>query len=168
MGLKSLLIILVIFGGTDTHTALIFSVLIFLVSSIYIFGKKWLLRRDESFMISILIAAIIAVLLSILVSSQVPLWYDTNRRLLFLLPLVPAILLEYRELTKALIFKELRLFIEAFIVIAALKELISYGSLLGVTLISNYEGILYFDTYSGTLLFLAFALIIQERVGEKE
>lgn len=166
MGLKSLLIVMMIFGTVNTNTSIIFSFLVLILSSIFILGKNFFLKHNYIFTFSILATTIAAALLSIYISLHFPIWQEENKKLIFLLPLVPICLLEYRNFPRKYIFSNVKIFLQVLIFIGILKELISYGSIFGLNIFKGYEGILFFDKQSGTLLLIALALGIYEKLGD--
>ncbi len=165
MGLKSLLIVLVLLGGKDSKSALISSFLIFFAAIINLLLKNFL-KSEEGFVVNITVTAIFAGLISLLLSRKLPLWHEEYKTLIFTLPVVPIAMLEYINVEKKIFIKELVLFLQGLLSIGVLKELLAFGTVFDFKLLEAYEGIVYFDTNSSTLLLIALALIIYSKVGE--
>lgn len=165
MGLKSLLIVLVLLGAKDSKSAFISAFLIFSVAIINLLLKNFL-KNEEGFAVNIIITAIFAGIISLLISRELPLWHEEYKTLIFTLPVVPIAMLEYINVEKKLFIKELLLFLQGLVSIGILKELLAFGTVFDFKLLEAYEGIVYFDTNSSTLLLIALALIIYSKVGE--
>lgn len=168
MGLKSLLMVMLIFGTLNTGTAIIFSFFILVLSSVFIIGRDFFLRHNYLFTFSILGTVIVSALISVLLSVNFPIWHESNKNLIFILPLIPICLLEYKELPRKFIFGKIKIFVELLIFIGVLKELLSYGSIMGLELLKGYEGILFFDRPCGTLLITALSLAVYEKIGDRQ
>ena len=168
MGLKSLLMVLLIFGTLNTGTAIIFSLFILVLSSIFIIGRDFFLKHSYIFTFSILGTVIASAIISILLSVNFPTWHANNRNLIFILPIIPICLLEYKEFPRKFIFEKIKIFVELLIFIGVLKELLSYGSIMGLELLKGYEGILFFDRPCGTLLLTALSLAVYEKIGDRQ
>lgn len=167
MGLKSFFIIMAIFYSKNSLTAFLFFVLLLILGGICIFFKNILLQRNEYFVFTILFFSIVSAMLSLGISIYFPIWHTTNKILIFILPLLPIALLEYAHLEKKYIVNKLAFFLRGLVVLSLFKELISYGTIFNIQVIKNYEGLLFFDTFSGTLILIACGLIIYERLGDK-
>lgn len=167
MGLRSLFIIMAMFYSQDSLIALIFSVLLLGLGALCIFLKNIFLKNNEYFALSILLFSIIIVFISFASSIYFPIWHRDNKLLIYILPLLPIALVEYSNLEKKYIFNKLLFFIRSLVLLGLFKEMISYGSILNIEVIKNYEGILFFDTFSGTLILIACGLAISERLGGK-
>lgn len=168
MGLKQLLIILILFGTTSSLYSLIGAVIIFIVGFLNIlFRRLW--QEEKNIIFGILFSGLISSL--ILEAGKIIdyRWAVENKLFVYSLPIIPIVMLEYKETKFTVLVKELLIYIDAFIFIGLLKELIVKGTILGITLLKNYEGLLIFDNNSGTLLLIGLTMIIAEflKVGEK-
>ena len=76
-------------------------------------------------------------------------------------------LLEYSEYNFKVLIRELMLYIDSFIFVGFLKELMVNGSLLGLTILKDYEGLLIFNSNSGTLLLIGLTMVISEFLKER-
>jgi hypothetical protein len=168
MGLKSLLMVMLIFGALNTSTAIIFSFFILVFSLIFIIGRDFFLRHSYLFIFSILGTVIASAIISMILSVNFPIWHENNKKLIFILHLIPICLLEYREFQRKFIFGKIRIFAEVIIFVGILKELIAYGSIMGFELLKGYEGILFFDKPCGTIFIAAISLAVFEKIGDKK
>lgn len=93
-----------------------------------------------------------------------------NKLFIYSLPIIPIVILEYKETKFKTLIRELLVYIDAFIFIGLLKELIVKGTIFGIKILSNYEGLLIFDNNSGTLLLIGITIIIADflKVGAKK
>jgi|GEM_PF-6421181 len=167
MGLKSFFIIMAIFYSKDSITAFVFFLILLILGVLCICFKKIFLQRNEYFVFTILFFSIISVILSLGIAMYFPIWHKTNKTLIFILPLLPIALLEYENLEKKYILNKFAFFLRGLVILSLFKELISYGTIFNIQVIKNYEGILFFDTFSGTLILIACGLIIYERLGDR-
>lgn len=169
MGLKQLLIILVLFGTGTSLYSFIGALIVFVVAFLNIsFRRFW--SEEKNIIFGILFSGLIASLLFKLGKIIDYRWAIDNKLFIYSLPIIPIVLLEYKETRFLQMIKELLVYIDAFVFIGLLKELIVKGSIFGIKILSNYEGLLIFDNNSGTLLLIGITMIIAEflKVGAKK
>lgn len=165
MGLKQLLIILMLFGTQSSIYSLINAFLIFVCTFLNILLKRFW-KKEETVIFGVLFTGFISCLILEMGSLINYQWSIDNKLFIFSLVLIPIVLLEFNTLNFKTIMKELTLYIDSFIFVGFSKELIGNGSLLGLNIINNYEGLLIFNNNSGTLFLVGITMIIGQFLKE--
>lgn len=165
MGLRSLLIVLVVLGAREGLGSIAAAALILFVV-LFNLLLKFLLKDIKNLPIIIVLTAILVGLVSMVIHKQFPYWHEEYKVFIYSLPLISVVMLEYAQKKGKDFLKEVYIFLQGLISIGILKELLSYGTIFDFKIIKNYEGILYFDTNSGTILLIVFALIVYNKVGD--
>lgn len=167
MGLKQLLIILMLFGTGTSFYSLIGAALISVFTFLnMMFRKFW--SEEKNVIYGIVFTGFLSSVIFELGQVIHYKWAMDNKLFLYSLPILPIVLLEYKEVKFKNLLKELNIYIEAFIFIALLKELIVNGSIFGVVILKNYEGLLIFNNNSGTLFLIGITMVIGEFLKPKE
>ena len=166
MGLKQLLIILMLFGTGSSLYSLANAIIILLCIILNIlFRKLW--NKEKTVIFGILFTGFLSSIILELGQVINYKWITDNKLFIYSLTIIPIVLLEYKEYTFKMLIKELMLYIDSFIFVGFLKELIVNGSLLGLTILKDYEGLLMFNSNSGTLLLIGLTMIISEFLKER-
>lgn len=169
MGLKQLLIILILFG-TKNSIYTVIGAFILIVCTFFnlLLRKFW--NSENTVVLGILFTGFLSSIILELGKVVNYQWASDNKIFLYTLGVIPIVLLEYRHLSFKPLFKEFMIFIDGFIFIGLLKELIVNGSLFNLVILKNYEGLLIFNNNSGTLLLIGLTMIISEflREGRKK
>ena len=167
MGLKQLLIILLLFGTGSSLYSLIGAGLImaFTVLNI-IFRRFW--SEETNVILGIIFTGFLSSLVLFLGQMISYKWSMDNKLFLYSLPIIPIVLLEYKNIKFKILVKELMVYIDAFVFIGVIKELLVSGSLFGLKILGSYEGLLIFNNNSGTLLLIGITMIITEMLKKRE
>lgn len=166
MGLKQLLIILMLFGTGSSIYSLINAGIILLCTFLNIvFRKFW--NKEKTVIFGVLFTGFLSSVILELGQAINYKWVTDNKLFIYSLIIIPIVLLEYNEYVFKILIKELMLYIDSFIFVGFLKELMVNGSLLGLTVLKDYEGLLIFNSNSGTLLLIGLTMVISEFLRER-
>lgn len=166
MGLKQLLIILMLFGTGSSIYSLINAGIVLLCTFLNIvFRKFW--NKEKTVIFGVLFTGFLSSIILELGQAINYKWVTDNKLFIYSLIIIPIVLLEYNEYVFKILIKELMLYIDSFIFVGFLKELMVNGSLLGLTILKDYEGLLIFNSNSGTLLLIGLTMIISEFLRER-
>lgn len=166
MGLKQLLIILMLFGTGSSINSLINAGLMFFCSFLNIVLRRFW-NKEKTVIYGILFTGFLSSAMLEIGQTINYQWMMDNKLYVYSLSIIPIVLLEYNEYNFKILLKELMLYIDSFIFVGFLKELIVNGSLLGLTILNDYEGLLLFNTSSGTLLLIGLTMIISKFLKER-
>lgn len=166
MGLKQLLIILMLFGTGSSINSLINAGLMLLCSFLNIVLRRFW-NREATVIYGILFTGFLSSVILEIGQTINYQWIMDNKLYIYSLSIIPIVLLEYNDYSFKILLKELMLYIDSFIFVGFLKELIVNGSLLGLTILTDYEGLLLFNTSSGTLLLIGLTMIISKFIKER-
>lgn len=166
MGLKQLLIILMLFGTGSSIYSLINAGIVLLCTFLNIvFRKFW--NKEKTVIFGVLFTGFLSSIILELGQAINYKWVTDNKLFIYSLIIIPIVLLEYNEYVFKILIKELMLYIDSFIFVGFLKEIMVNGSLLGLTILKDYEGLLIFNSNSGTLLLIGLTMIISEFLRER-
>jgi len=167
VGLKQLLIILLLFGTGSSLYSLVGAglVMVFTLLNI-IFRRFW--SQETNVILGIIFTGFLSSLVLFLGQMISYKWSMDNKLFLYSLPIIPIVLLEFKEVKFKILVKELMVYIDAFIFIGVIKELLVSGSLFGLKILGAYEGLLIFNNNSGTLLLIGITMIITEMLKKRE
>lgn len=167
MGLKQLLIILLLFGTGNSLYSLIGAGLIMVFTLLNIvFRRFW--SEETNVILGIIFTGFLSSLVLFLGQTISYKWSMDNKLFLYSLPIIPIVLLEFKEVKFKILVKELMVYIDAFVFIGVIKELLVSGSLFGLKILKGYEGLLIFNNNSGTLLLVGITMIITEMLKKRE
>lgn len=166
MGLKQLLIIPILYGATNSLFSLIGAGIIVVFSFLNIvFRRFW--NDDKSVIFGIIFTGFLSSMVYEYGKIINYKWSMDNRMFLYTLPIIPIVLLEYKEFEFRPLLKELMVYVDAFIFIGVIKELMTKGTILGISVFSGFDGLLLFNNNSGTLLLIGLTMIISEMIKKR-
>lgn len=166
MGLKQLLIILMLFGTGSSIYSLVNAGIVLLCTFLNIlFRKLW--NKEKTVIFGILFTGFLSSLILELGQAINYKWAIENKLFIYSLAIIPIVLLEYSEYSFKVLMRELMLYIDSFIFVGFLKELMVNGSLIGLTILKDYEGLLIFNSNSGTLLLIGLTMVVSEFLKER-
>lgn len=167
MGLKQLLIILLLFGTGSSLYSFIGALLIMLIAFLNIALRRFW-NNEKNIILGVLFTGLLSSIILALGQVISYKWSVDNKLFLYSLPIIPIVLLEYKEVKFREVIKELMVYIDAFIFIGVIKELLVSGSIFGIVLLKGYEGLLIFNNNSGTLLLIGITMIITEMLKKRD
>ena len=166
MGLKQLLIILMLFGtGSSIYSLVNAGIMLTCTFLNMLFRRFW--NNEKTVIFGILFTGFLSSLILELGQAINYKWATDNKLFIYSLAIIPIVLLEYSEYSFKVLIRELMLYIDSFIFVGFLKELMVNGSLLGLTILKDYEGLLIFNSNSGTLLLIGLTMVISEFLKER-
>ena len=166
MGLKQLLIILMLFGtGSSIYSLVNAGIMLTCTFLNMLFRRFW--NKEKTVIFGILFTGFLSSLILELGQAINYKWATDNKLFIYSLAIIPIVLLEYSEYNFKVLIRELMLYIDSFIFVGFLKELMVNGSLLELTIIKDYEGLLIFNSNSGTLLLIGLTMVISEFLKER-
>lgn len=166
MGLKQLLIIPILYGATNSLFSLIGAGIIVIFTFLnVVFRRFW--SDDKSVIFGIIFTGFLSSLVHEYGKVVNYKWSMDNRMFLYTLPIIPIVLLEYKDFRFKPLMRELMVYMDAFIFIGVLKELMTKGTVFGITILNGFDGLLLFSNNSGTLLLIGLTLIISEMIKKR-
>ena len=164
--LKQLLIILMLFGtGSSIYSLVNAGIMLTCTFLNMLFRRFW--NKEKTVIFGILFTGFLSSLILELGQAINYKWATDNKLFIYSLAIIPIVLLEYSEYNFKVLIRELMLYIDSFIFVGFLKELMVNGSLLGLTILKDYEGLLIFNSNSGTLLLIGLTMVISEFLKER-
>ena len=166
MGLKQLLIILMLFGTGSSIYSLVNAGIMLTCTFLNMLFRRFS-NKEKTVIFGILFTGFLSSLILELGQAINYKWATDNKLFIYSLAIIPIVLLEYSEYSFKVLIRELMLYIDSFIFVGFLKELMVNGSLLGLTILKDYEGLLIFNSNSGTLLLIGLTMVISEFLKER-